>query len=90
MRCIGLQKIAAARGLMYAIAKRFDISRFAVYQWEHVPEDRLAIVAEMSGLPVAELTRDRATEWRAKVSNHKRGRMPTKKRKAVARKRARA
>lgn len=45
-----MTKIHSKRGLMTKIARACGINRTAVYQWEQVPLERIAVVAEITGI----------------------------------------
>lgn len=60
---IGLKKAIEVVGTAAALAKKLNISRVAVYHWDVIPTSRVAQVAAITGLPIADLHPDfRSTE----------------------------
>lgn len=53
-----MKKIRSQRGMASKIAKACGINRAAVYQWERVPVERVAVVAKIMKMKRAEIRPD--------------------------------
>lgn len=55
-----LERAIAAAGNASALARKLSITPQAVIQWKEIPHDRLADVADATGIPAHELRPDLA------------------------------
>ena len=60
----GMDRIRSQRGLMAKIARELGITRGAIKFWRVVPAERVGRVAEITGIPAAELRPDLADVFR--------------------------